>query len=200
MTAVTAPATPVAAPRRRLSDDLLQLIAVLVAAAVALALGLGLRTMTENQTRTYEAQGLRAQLPATWVVRQGATQLIFSAFNPANPEQRFGVSLLSGSLIGGTGVSFDRAVQNQLAARRTLLENFRVVDQKALDVGGKGGTRVRYAYVSNDAAIPQVLEGVDHFFRGKDGRVLLFSLTTPSGDFDEAYRGFEQFVRSVAEL
>lgn len=198
MTIVTAPApTPVVPTRRSgLSDDLKQLLAVVLVTAVALGLGLALRASTENQTRTLETQGVRASIPASWVVQRGAGSLLFTAIDPQQQDRRYSVSRIVP--VGPEAQTPAAAAENQAAARSRLLPGFRVLERTAAQVNGKSGVRMRYVFIDDQGALPAVRQGIDLFAPGTNG-ILVYSLVTPAERFDDALPSFDRFVASVTE-
>jgi hypothetical protein len=187
----TATRRPISWPGRDLSDDVRQLIAVLLVAVVAIAAGLGVRFVAEGQSRTVEAQGVSASIPSGWIFAQGVGDLAFTVQDPRNPGQRYQVSLLRGD----TDPSV--VADTQTAAKSRLLERFVILERSTLMIGGRDTLRIHYVYVTDGpGGIPQVIEGLDDYVRGSNG-ILVISLASPTRGFARAIPEFERFAASV---
>jgi hypothetical protein len=193
---MTAETVAVRPPRRGLSwsdvsDDLRQLIGVLLLAVVAVAIGLGLRVVAEGESRTIDALGVTASIPAGWVFSQGAGDLAFTVQDPRNAGQRYQVSLIRGETDPAA------AAATQTAAKGRLLERFEILDRSSPSIGGRDTLRVHYVYVTDGpGGIPQVIEGIDDFVRGTNG-ILVISLASPTRGFVRAIDDFERFAATV---
>ena len=197
MTTAHTPARP--APARmstagwRLSDDGRQLGGVLLLIIVALGAGFLVKQTAEHQTRVVTAGNVSAAIPQSWIYQPGAGDLRFSARDPRHPGLRYSVSLVSGS------TDLARTVDAQVRARSALLNEFQLLSRAPVAAGERSGQAVTYAYVTvRPGRAPAVNQGRDMYLPATGG-ILVISLDSPVGTFDDALAGFEQFAGSVQQ-
>jgi hypothetical protein len=185
-------APPTRVGRIAFDDDAKQLLVVLVFAAVALLLGWGLKTWTENQTRTVTVSGVSAAVPSGWVTTPGAGDVLFRAFDPSAPAQRYTVAKPSGE------TSPAQALDRQMAAAGAVLNDFQVIDRGVTTVNGAPAETATYTYVrTQPGQVPVVIQGQQLAIASSDGGVILINLESPARTFDNALPAFESFAASV---
>lgn len=178
--------------RREWNEDARQLVAVLVLALVALILGYGVREIATSATRTVTAGGVTANIPQSWILQSGASDLLFTAFDPRNAGQRYSVTKPS---LGETDPG--RVADRVVASKAQILQEFQVLGRGTTAVNGQNAPTVTFVYVtSRNGGVPQVIEGRDLFLTGSSG-VLIVTLESPSRSFDNAIPTFERFAASV---
>ncbi len=164
---------------------------VILMALVALGLGWAVKTAVANQTRPFAQNGISAQVPAGWLVQEGAGELLLVARNPAAMSQRYRIQLLNEA----TDLS---ALANQRNENRTRLEpTFTILDETAIVADGRDGYKVSYAWISSQAGqIPAIIKGVDYYFPVENGAMVI-SLEAEEADFADAFSRFQRFRASV---
>lgn len=170
---------------------------------VALILGWGVKTSTEGRGRSFSASGVTAMLPAQWLVETaGAGPLngdslepgeVFNAWNPMDPATRYSTSLLP----SGADVGLATAAALRNLQRAQSLTAYRVIEQTPVELSGRSGYRVTFAFVDATAldAVPVVFQGIDYYFPA-DGQVIVVTLET-SHDFETAAVSFREFAAGV---
>ena len=170
---------------------------VLALTIAALLLGSLLRMQAEGATRTItnDAAGVSISVPAGWITDQGARDLLFSVFDPRNPDHRISVSQLTG--FGGTQPLRDIARQH-VNARGQIQELFRVTQERSTSLGSNANVfAIEYGFVeSQEGRLPEVLQGLDYFMAGANGTILV-SLVAPADEFEDARGRFDQLAATV---
>ncbi|MCP5097239.1 MAG: hypothetical protein GY943_16960 [Chloroflexi bacterium] len=165
---------------------------VLLFALISLAVGWGVKTAVQDQTRPFSSHGISAEIPAGWLVQEGAGDLIFVARNPQAMDQRYRVQLLTGDS------DLTASAQMQIDTRRQRDDSFRILEETPIVVDGQDGYKVSYAYVdAAETGMPSVIEGVDYYFPSTDA-TLVISYESDHEDFANTFSQFQQFRASVS--
>jgi hypothetical protein len=181
---------------------------------IALLLGWGLKTYVEGRTRPVKVEGISAQIPAGWVIRESDPaaptsddpfqlahpdsaqdpNLVFTAWNPLHPEKHYSVSLYPGG---------EETTLPSTAAVRTLnrgmnLKLYRVIEETPILVNGRDGYKVSFAYVDPGSAgeIPVVIQGIDYYF-AQGNQTLIITLEVDNGNPDDHLPAFLKFSETV---
>lgn len=179
---------------RQLKHDRLSALAVGIVTFVALVLGAILKSSVENRSQHIERKGITASVPANWVIKDSAGNLIFVSWDPFVPDVRYSVSLESND--GNHPLMEVAAERNTVLGK--ILETFRVLDETPIIRRGREGYKVTYAFVDTKVeGLPLVLQGVDYYFPA-DGKAMIISLQAHERDYDEALLRFESFLDSVS--
>jgi len=170
---------------------------VILMALIALGLGWGVKTAVANQTRPFAKQGISAQVPAGWLVQEGAGELLLVARNPAAMSHRYRIQLLSEDAADLS------ALANRRNENRARLEpTFTTLDETAIVADGRDGYKVSYAWVNSQTGqmptgrMPAIIKGVDYYFPVENG-VMVISLEADQTDFADAFSRFQRFRASV---
>lgn len=176
---------------------------VFAVTAIALLIGWGLMRFTLGQTRAVDVEGVSAAVPAGWTVEQPQTGplaggpevagLVFTARDPLTPGTRYLVSSLPAA--PDTDLASTAAVRNLQRAQDNTA--YRVLDQTPINLSGREGYRVTFAYVDASQAdqAPVVYQGVDYYFAEGD-RTLVISLETRDS-LEDALPAFRDFAAGV---
>lgn len=198
MTATTL--RPGTTPRHR--DEFRSLAAVIVLLAVALVGGLLLRMNVEGAVTRVDSGGLDASVPAGWVVLPPVGDRLVTAYDPLDPDIRYGVSAVDSA--SGATLTLEDAAARRLQDRRQLLQGFTIVSEGPGFIGPVATYDVRYTFVDPvPGGAPVPIETIEHYF--PDGeilpadRVLAVALEAPPAVFDAAVPGFDRFARDLAE-
>ena len=179
---------------RKSKQDQLSTVAVSLVTLVALILGAILKSSVENRSQHLNGKGVTASVPANWVVKDGAGNLVLVSWDPLSPNIRYSVSVESND--GAHPLS-------EVAARRDIvlskvLEAFRTLEETPIIRNGREGYKVTYAYVDTKVAgLPLVYQGVDYYFQEND-KVMVITLQTQEREYEEALLRFEAFLDSVS--
>ena len=188
------PATASSQSVRHLTHDRLSALAVGIATLVALLLGAVLKSSAENRSQHIERKGITASVPANWVIRESAGNLIFVSWDPFVPDVRYAVSLETND--GNRPLVEVATERNTILGK--VLESFRILDETPIIRRNREGFKVTYAFVDTKVeGLPLVLQGVDYYFP-VDGKALIISLQAHERDYDEALLRFESFLDSVS--
>jgi hypothetical protein len=186
MSAIPAPTIPLPRDNDRASVWLVTALTLL-----ALLAGWGVRTSVENRARDVEQAGVRAAVPADWIVQEGFDELRLVTWNSQLPEERYSVAVLS-----------DAAAPSDAAAERSrqraqFLGTYRLLEEGPVVIGGREGYRVAFAYVSTgQPELPVVIQGVDHYYE-EAGGITVVSMESPEDRFDHALPRFLRFLATV---
>ena len=99
-------------------------LAVIVLIVVALGAGLLVRQSVEGAVQQAGEGGLNAQLPAGWIVLPAAGDRLLTAYDPLDPDLRYGVAAIDST--GGVAVTPEDAAARRIQDRSNLLEAFTV--------------------------------------------------------------------------
>jgi len=133
-------------------------------------------------------------VPANWVIRESAGNLIFVSWDPFVPDVRYAVSLETND--GNRPLVEVATERNTILGK--VLESFRILDETPIIRRNREGFKVTYAFVDTKVeGLPLVLQGVDYYFP-VDGKALIISLQAHERDYDEALLRFESFLDSVS--
>ena len=178
---------------RQLKHDRLSALAVGIVTFLALVLGAILKSSVENRSQHIERKGITASVPANWVIKESAGNLIFVSWDPFVPDVRYSVSLESND--GNHPLSEVSIQRNTILGK--ILESFRILDETPIIRRGREGYKVTYAFVDTKVeGLPVVLQGVDYYFP-VDGKAMIISLQAHEHDYEEALLRFEAFLDSV---
>jgi len=179
---------------RQLKHDRRSVLAVTFLTLFALLLGAVLKSSAENRSQRIERKGVIASVPASWVVEDGAGDLIFVSWDPFVPDIRYTVFLISNQ---GNDPLTDVSSERILALGKAL-EGFKLLEETPIIRRGQEGYKVTYAFIdTNQPGMPLVLQGVDYYFP-EDGNAIIISLQAREQDYDEALIRFEAFLDSVS--
>ncbi len=182
--------------------------AVVVLVGVALIAGMLVRLNVVGAVQRVDQSGLGAELPADWIVLPAAGDRLMTAFDPLDPDLRYGVAAIDGeAAVGGapgTTLTPEDAAALRLRDRSQLLEGFAISEEGPGTLGAVPTYWVRYAFVDQAAGEATPIEAIEHYFPagalfpGED-RVLAVILEAPPDDFDAAVADYERFARALAE-
>lgn len=179
---------------RRSNPDRLSALIVGIVTLVALFLGGILKSSVENRSQLVERKGISASLPTSWVVEEGAGNLVFVSWDPFVPDVRYSISLET----SGGAQSLAESAAQRSAILGKVLESFRVLDETPIIRRGREGYKVTYAFIdTNEPGLPVVLQGVDYYFPIEGGAIII-SLQAHERQYDEALLRFESFLDSVS--
>jgi S1-C subfamily serine protease len=176
-------------------------VAVMVVLALALAGGLLLRAGVGGAVERVDQGGLGADIPAGWLVLPPAGDRLLTAYDPLDPDLRWGVSAVATS--GGGALTPEDAADRRLRDRAQLLEGFTIVSEGAGSFGSVPTYDVRYTFVDQPPGGPSIpIDVVEHYFADgailAEERVLAVALEALPDRLEEARPAFERFVSSLA--
>ncbi len=186
----------------RQRDDARSFAAVILLVAIALVAGLLLRMRVEGALTQVDQGGLGAQVPAGWVVLPAGGDRLLTAYDPLDPDLRYGVSAVDPT--AGGELTAEDAAANRLRDRGQLLEGFAIVSEGPASLGNVPTYDVRYTFVDvapGGGSTP--IETIEHYF--PDGtifpeeRVLAVALEAPPDKLEAARPAFDRFARDLAE-
>jgi hypothetical protein len=183
--------TPVSIPQPQLTQERRSAALTILLLLVALLLGWGVKTAVQNATRPIEQSGFTAEIPAGWLVQEGAGDFVFLARNPLALDELYRVSLLPAAS------ELDVVAENRNLARAQIDDTYRVITAEPIVFAGQDGYKVSFARVDLDSpGVPHVVEGLDYYFVRADD-VMVLSLEAHSEHFAGALPGFQRFAQSV---
>lgn len=183
--------TPLTVPQERLTHERRSALLTVVLLLLSLIIGWQVKTAVQNATRAIEQAGFTAQIPAGWLVQEGAGEFVFLARNPLALDELYRVSQVQAS------DDLALVAENRNLTRARLDDTFRVLTAEPIVFAGQDGYKVSFARVDLDSpGVPHVVEGLDYYFVQAD-QVMVLSLEAHSEHFAEALPAFQQFAQSV---
>lgn len=184
--------TPVTLPQNQLGHERRSAMFVIVLLLICLFVGWQVKTAVQNSTNSIEHSGFTADVPAGWLLQEGAGDLIFIARNPQALDQLYRVTKLPAD------ADLDVLAENRNLARTRLDDTFRVLEASPVVFAGQDGYKVSFARVDiGSPGMPTVIEGIDYYFAQND-EVMVLSLESHDETFAEALPNFQTFVQSVS--
>jgi S1-C subfamily serine protease len=186
-------------PRQR--DELRSFAAVIVLLAVALVGGLLLRISVDGAVTRVDSGGIDAAVPAGWIVLPPAGDRLLTAYDPLDPDLRYGLSAVDAA--GGATLTPEDAAARRLEDRRQLLQSFAIVSEGLGSVGSVETYDVRYTFVDPvPAAAPTAIEAIEHYLPDgalfPEDRVLVIALEAPPEAIESARPAFDRFADDLA--
>ena len=167
-------------------------LAVLATAIIAVAAGLALLAATDHPSRQVERAGVTADLPAGWILTEPVGDLLFSAYDPMEPDRRYTVAAAPAG--GGTP---EDVARSRLSERRPLLPGFALLENGPAMIGDVATHRLRYTFSAGLAGSSELVEVREDYLADGD-RVLVVGLEAPRDSFPDDEAAFERFARQVA--
>jgi hypothetical protein len=174
----------------------------LVVAVAALVGGLTLRNNTLSRTQTFEdlEAGVRAQIPAGWLVDAASDEYVFRAQDPAALPFK---TLLQVSVIPvGPDAVPDNILDTLNITRPLRLSAYKIINRTDITLrDGSPAKRMTYAYTQDERnpfleTLPTVVEGVDVVvLRGSQAIVITYR--EESAQFDDNLYRFEDLLRTL---
>ena len=181
---------------RQLKHDRRSMLAATALTFLALLLGAALKSSVENRSQSIERKNITASVPEGWVVEFGAGDLIFTSWDPFNPDIRYSVFLSSNQSNG----ILTEAASNRIIVLSKGLEGFKLLEETPIIRRAREGYKVTYAFIdTNQPGMPLVLRGVDYYFPA-EGRTMIISLQAHEREYEEALLHFELFLDSVSYI
>ena len=197
MTAAVA-TSPRAARNQR---ELRSFVATVVLIVVAIGAGLLIRNNVERATQQVDGGGLNAELPAGWIVLPAAGDRLLTAYDPLDPDTRYGVAAIDATA-GGTLTPEDAAAR-RIADRSNLLEAFAVSSEGPGTLGSVPTYEVHYTFVDQGPGGGATsIEAIEHYFPDgalfPEDRVLAVIVEATPDTLEAALPDFERFARQIA--
>ena len=170
--------------------------AVVVLVVVALAAGMVVRVSVERAVQRVDQAGLNAVLPAGWIVLPAAGDRLMTAYDPLDPDLRYGVAAVDP--VPGTTLTPEDAAVRRLLDRGRLLQAFAISEQGPGTLGAVPTYEVHYSFVDQTTPI----EVIEHYLPagailpGAD-RILAIILEAPPDKLLAALPDFERFAREL---
>ena len=181
--------------RPRDSREAGSFVAVVALTAIALVLALLLRTSVQQDTKRVDQGGVTVDVPTSWIVLPGIGNTLLAAYDPRDPNLRYGVAALAAP----AGTALETAAASRIRDRRQLLDSFTLIDEGPASLGTIATYRVRYAFVDKSGSgVPAVIEADEHYFTA-GGRILVATVEAPRDKIAAALPAFERFARGLAE-
>lgn len=174
-------------------------IAVIALTLVALLAGGLYMGSVENRSLPFEADGIKASVPAGWIQSEPGGDVILQARERASAgfQTTYMVTRQLTSADGG---------QNEAISLLTLkygqeLTAFRILSQQAVTVNGRDAYEITYAYVESDpnvshADLPVVVRGVDYIFFAEGGAVIA-TYRASEAEYEGGLNAFHRFINSM---
>lgn len=176
--------------------------AVVVLVVVALAAGMFVRLSVERTVLRVDQAGLNAELPAGWVVLPAAGDRLLTAYDPLDPDLRYGVAAVDPA--AGSTLTSEDAAARRLRDRGRLLQAFAISAEGPGTLGAVPTYQVRYSFVDQPPGGQATqIAAIEHYF--PDGgifpdtdRILAVILEAPPAKLDSALPDFERFASELA--
>jgi S1-C subfamily serine protease len=166
-------------------------LAVLATAIIAVAAGIALLGATDYPSRQVERDGVTADIPAGWILTEPVGDLLFSAYDPMEPDRRYTVAAVPA--VGGTP---EDAARSRLTERRPLLPGFEILENGPAAIGDVATHRLRYTFAAGLAGSSELVEVREDYVADGE-RVLIVGLEAPREGFAGDEATFDRFARQV---
>jgi S1-C subfamily serine protease len=166
-------------------------LTVVATAIVAVAVGLVLLSAADHPSRSVERDGVTADIPAGWILTEPVGDLLFSAYDPLEPDRRYTVSAVDS--LGGTP---EDVARTRLAERRPLLPGFAILENGPATIGDVPTHRLRYTFASGLGGTSELIEVREDYVADGD-RVLVIGLEAAPDGFADDEAAFDGFARQV---
>lgn len=181
--------------------ELRSFAAVVALVSLALVAGLVLRTSVEGAVERIDQGGIETAVPAGWVVLPPVGDRLLTAYDPVDPDLRYGVSAIDAA--AGATVTPEDAADRRLRDRGQLIEGLTIVSQGPGSLRGVATYDVRYTFVDQPPGGPSTpIEAVEHYFPDgvlfPEDRVLVVGLEAPPESVDGARGSFDRFASDLA--
>lgn len=186
------------APKPSLGDRYAE-IAVIIVTLVAVLAGWLYMGSVERRSLPFEAEGIRASLPAGWILAEPGGAIL------AQARQRAAAGFQTEYTIAQKPMPAESNL-SEVVSLLTLdygqsLTAFRVLSQQAATVGGREAYELKYAYVEADpnishADLPVVVRGVDYIFLN-GGRAIIVTYRASEADYEGGLAAFLRFLHSI---
>lgn len=184
--------TTVAAARRTdTRAEWLSFLAVVGVTIVAVVAGFAFLTATDQQGRRVEQGGVSADVPSGWIVTEPVGDLLFSAYDPLEPDRRYTVAAVPAA--GGTP---EDVARSRVSDRRPLLTGFAILEDGPAAIGDVPTHRLRFTFAPGLGGPGALIEAREDYVADGD-RVLVVGLEAPRDGFADAQVAFEAFARQV---
>lgn len=166
-------------------------LAVVATAIIAVAAGVALLAATDHPSRQVERDGVTADIPAGWILTEPVGDLLFSAYDPMEPDRRYTVAAVPA--VGGTP---EDAALLRVGERRPLLPGFEILENGAAAIGDVATHRLRYTFAAGLAGSSELVEVREDYVADGE-RVLIVGLEAPREGFAGDEAAFDRFARQV---
>ena len=173
--------------------------AVVLVTAVALLAGWFYMNAMESRSLPFEAAGIKAGVPVGWIQSEPSGNVLLQV------RERASVGFQTTYMISTQLMTADSG-RNEAVSLLTLkygqdLDTFRVLDQRAVSIGGREAYEVSYAYVEADPNVshihlPVVVRGVDYIFFNSEGAVIV-TYRASEAEYDGGLTRFHRFLNSI---
>ncbi len=183
------------------SRELRSFVAVIVLIVVALGAGMFVRQTVERAVQRVPAEGLNAELPAGWIVLPAAGDRLMTAYDPLDPDLRYGVAAIDPTTTAT--LTPEDAAALRIRDRSQLLEAFAVTSEGPGSLGAVPTYEVRYTFVDQaPGGQATQIDAIEHYFGDgaifPEDRVLAVIIEAPPDKLDAALPDFERFARELA--
>jgi S1-C subfamily serine protease len=184
----------------RQRDEARSFAAVVALIAVALVAGLLLRMSAEGGVERVDQGGLDAAVPVGWVLLPAAGDRLLTAYDPLDPDLRYGVSAVDAA--AGVTLTPEDAAARRLEDRSQLLDGFAIVSEGLGSLGTVATYDVTYSFVDHvpgGATTP--IDAVEHYFGDgslfPEDRVLVVVLEASPDEIERARPAFDRFAQDI---
>jgi len=175
-------------------------LAIVLAAAV-LMVGLTLRANALNTTQTFEdlETGVRARVPAGWLLDMQSTEYVFRAQDPA--ARPFKTMLQVSVLPVGPDATPNIVLDLLNLERAPRFSTYREIARADTTLRGDPAKRMTYAYTQDErnpfqATLPIVVQGVDVVVLRR-GQAVIITYREERSAFDDNLYRFENLLETV---
>jgi hypothetical protein len=173
--------------------------AVVIVTVLALLLGWLFMDSVQSRTLPFDADGVKADIPAGWMQSEPQGDVLVQARQRASAGYQT-TYIISKQLLNANGG------QNEAVSLLTLkngqeLTAYRVLDQRVVTLDGREAYEVSYAYVEANpnvthADLPVVVRGVDYIFFTGEG-ALIVTYRASESEYEGGLAGFHRFLGSI---
>jgi hypothetical protein len=173
--------------------------AVVIVTILALLAGWLYMGSVESRSLPFDANGLRAAVPAGWIQSEPAGNVLLQT------QARASIGFQTTYMISKQLMTADGGM-NEAVSLLTLkngqeLTAYRVLDQRKVSVSGRDAYEITYAYVEADpnvthAGLPVVVLGADYIFFNSEGAVIV-TYRASEAEYEGGLTRFHRFLSSI---
>jgi hypothetical protein len=173
--------------------------AVVIVTILALLAGWLYMGSVESRSLPFDANGIRADVPAGWIQSEPAGDVLLQVRERASAGFQT-TYLISKQLMTADGGT-NEAVSLLTLKNGQELTAYRVLGQRQVTIGGREAYEITYAYVEANpnvthADLPVVVRGVDYIFFNSEGAVIV-TYRASEAEYQGGLAAFLRFLNSV---
>ena len=173
--------------------------AVVIVTVAAVLAGWIVKSEVVNRSVPFESSGIQAALPAGWIQSGPQGDLLVEARQRNTLEYQTTYAITKMLMSADSGQM--EAVSLVTLQQAQSLNSYRVLDQRAVIVGGRDAYEVHYVFVESNSNVtrnelPVIVLGVDYYFFTPEGAVIV-TYRAAEANYQNGLVRFHLFLESI---